>query len=110
MKSKVTTAQMRVEQDEILSHFKNGEERYRKSALVNICVNSLLHGADPIDLISQLKNVKFRCSDEYKKYLPTQEQISEKLENLKTFYQKVMSRMDWNIYKSINLKYELIIC
>jgi len=30
----------------------------------------------------------------------------EKLENLKTFYQKVMSRMDWNVYKSINLKYK----
>ncbi|MCU0370028.1 MAG: hypothetical protein MUC31_01325, partial [Bacteroidales bacterium] len=30
----------------------------------------------------------------------------EKLENLKTFYQKVMSNMDWNIYKSINLKYK----
>jgi len=30
----------------------------------------------------------------------------EKLENLKTFYQKVMSKMDWNVYKSINLKYK----
>jgi cell division protein FtsQ len=30
----------------------------------------------------------------------------EKLENLKTFYQKVMSSIDWNTYKSINLKYK----
>jgi cell division protein FtsQ len=30
----------------------------------------------------------------------------EKLENLKTFYQKVMNQMDWNVYKSINLKYK----
>jgi len=30
----------------------------------------------------------------------------EKLENLKTFYQKIMSNMDWNVYKSINLKYK----
>jgi cell division protein FtsQ len=30
----------------------------------------------------------------------------EKLENLKTFYQKVMSKMDWNVYKVINLKYK----
>jgi cell division protein FtsQ len=30
----------------------------------------------------------------------------EKLENLKTFYQKVMNQMDWNIYKTINLKYK----
>jgi cell division protein FtsQ len=30
----------------------------------------------------------------------------EKLENLKTFYEKVMSRTDWNVYKSINLKYK----
>jgi cell division protein FtsQ len=30
----------------------------------------------------------------------------EKLENLKTFYEKVMSKMDWNVYKSINLKYK----
>jgi cell division protein FtsQ len=31
---------------------------------------------------------------------------SEKLENLKTFYLKVMSKMDWRVYKSINLKYK----
>jgi cell division protein FtsQ len=30
----------------------------------------------------------------------------EKLENLKTFYQKVMNQMDWHVYKSINLKYK----
>jgi cell division protein FtsQ len=30
----------------------------------------------------------------------------EKLENLKTFYRKVMSNLDWNTYKSINLKYK----
>lgn len=30
----------------------------------------------------------------------------EKLENLKTFYEKVMSRMDWDVYKSINLKFK----
>ena len=30
----------------------------------------------------------------------------EKLENLKTFYLKVMNRLDWNIYKVINLKYK----
>jgi len=30
----------------------------------------------------------------------------EKLENLKTFYQKVMCNIDWNTYKSINLKYK----
>jgi cell division protein FtsQ len=35
----------------------------------------------------------------------------EKLENLKTFYQKVMSKMNWNVYKSINLKYKnQIVC
>jgi cell division protein FtsQ len=30
----------------------------------------------------------------------------EKLENLKTFYLKIMSKMDWTVYKSINLKYK----
>jgi cell division protein FtsQ len=30
----------------------------------------------------------------------------EKLVNLKTFYLKVMSNIDWNTYKSINLKYK----
>jgi cell division protein FtsQ len=30
----------------------------------------------------------------------------EKLENLKTFYRKVMANIDWNTYKSINLKYK----
>lgn len=33
------------------------------------------------------------------------ENAREKLENLKTFYVKVMSRMDWNTYKRIILKY-----
>jgi cell division protein FtsQ len=31
---------------------------------------------------------------------------AEKLENLKTFYQKVMSNINWHTYKSINLKYK----
>lgn len=30
----------------------------------------------------------------------------EKLENLKTFYQKVMTKMNWEVYKTINLKYK----
>jgi len=30
----------------------------------------------------------------------------EKLENLSVFYQKVMSRTDWELYKTINLKYK----
>jgi cell division protein FtsQ len=34
------------------------------------------------------------------------EDAAEKLENLKTFYQKVMSNIDWRYYKSINLKYK----
>lgn len=34
------------------------------------------------------------------------ENAQEKLENLKAFYQKVMSKMDWTVYKSINLKYK----
>jgi cell division protein FtsQ len=34
------------------------------------------------------------------------EDAREKLENLKTFYQKVMNQMDWNVYKTINLKYK----
>lgn len=39
-------------------------------------------------------------------YFGTGENAAEKLANLKTFYQKVMSRMDWNVYKSINVKYK----
>jgi cell division protein FtsQ len=31
---------------------------------------------------------------------------AEKLENLKTFYQKVMCNINWHTYKSINLKYK----
>lgn len=34
------------------------------------------------------------------------ENAHEKLENLKTFYLKVMKSIDWNVYKSINLKYK----
>ena len=37
-------------------------------------------------------------------YFGTSENAEEKLENLKTFYQKVMSKMDWTVYKSINIK------
>jgi cell division protein FtsQ len=36
----------------------------------------------------------------------TSENAKEKLENLKTFYEKVMSKMDWSVYKSINVKYK----
>lgn len=35
----------------------------------------------------------------------TAENSVQKLENLKTFYLEVMNRIDWNTYKSINLKY-----
>ena len=35
----------------------------------------------------------------------TAENTTRKLENLKTFYLKVMSRLDWNTYKTINLKF-----
>jgi cell division protein FtsQ len=35
----------------------------------------------------------------------TAENVPQKLENLKTFYLKVMNRLDWNTYKIINLKY-----
>jgi cell division protein FtsQ len=34
------------------------------------------------------------------------EDAKEKLENLKTFYQKVMNQKDWHVYRSINLKYK----
>jgi cell division protein FtsQ len=34
------------------------------------------------------------------------ENVKEKLENLRTFYLKVMSQMDWNVYKTINIKYK----
>jgi cell division protein FtsQ len=34
------------------------------------------------------------------------EDAREKLENLKIFYKKVMRRIDWNEYKTINLKYK----
>jgi cell division protein FtsQ len=41
----------------------------------------------------------------------TSENAADKLENLKTFYQKVMNRLDWNTYKTINLKYNnQVIC
>ncbi|HNQ82773.1 MAG TPA: hypothetical protein PLW31_01340 [Bacteroidales bacterium] len=34
------------------------------------------------------------------------EDAAEKLENLKVFYRKVMRNIDWNTYKTINLKYK----
>lgn len=34
------------------------------------------------------------------------ENAKEKLENLRTFYEKVMSKIDWTLYTSINLKYK----
>jgi cell division protein FtsQ len=39
-------------------------------------------------------------------FFGTSENAKEKLENLKIFYQKVMNRMDWTVYKSINVKYK----
>jgi len=40
--------------DELISKFKNGEERYRNSALMNKCVQTLARDGDPIELIDQL--------------------------------------------------------
>ena len=34
------------------------------------------------------------------------EDAGEKLENLRTFYQKIMNQIDWHEYKTINLKYK----
>ncbi len=39
---------------EIIAKFKNGMKRYRTSALFNQVVQSLVRGADPIDIIDQL--------------------------------------------------------
>jgi len=36
----------------------------------------------------------------------TSEDAREKLENLKTFYTRVMNKMDWDVYKTINIKYK----
>jgi cell division protein FtsQ len=43
--------------------------------------------------------------------LGSSEDAQEKLENLKTFYRKVMNKMDWEVYKTISLKYKnQIVC
>ena len=33
-------------------------------------------------------------------------EIREKLENLRSFYLQVMNKIDWNTYKTINLKFK----
>jgi hypothetical protein len=41
----------------LISQFKNGEERYRKSALVNQTINVLLMGVDPVSVIDNLISI-----------------------------------------------------
>lgn len=44
----------RISRTELISKFKNGEERYLNSALFKNTIEYLLRGSDPLDLIDQL--------------------------------------------------------
>lgn len=50
--------------EEILSKIPNGKERYKTSPLVSYYVNSLLHGADPIELMGGLLNILEQTSSQ----------------------------------------------
>lgn len=45
---------MRYSLQEILSKCKNGEERYKRSAIFRQCIDTLVRGGDPVDIIDQL--------------------------------------------------------
>jgi cell division protein FtsQ len=70
------------------------QDEFLKSFIDQIYVNEKLE----VELVPKIgsQTILFGSSEDAK----------EKLENLKTFYQKVMSKMDWNTYTSINLKYK----
>lgn len=45
---------LRMSIDDLINKFKDGKERYLKSAQLNVVVNSLFHGGDMISVIDQL--------------------------------------------------------
>ena len=51
----------------IVSRFENGEERYKNSALVHNVIESLIHGADPIETIDKLCTMYEELSDRHMK-------------------------------------------
>jgi len=54
---------------EILSKFKDGEERYKKSPTFNVTVRALLNGTDPILIIDQLIQMNENTSALFDKFL-----------------------------------------
>ena len=55
--------------NEVIDSFKNGEERYYKSSTVNVIINSLVSGEDPIKLIDQLCQMNDDINDRFIEYV-----------------------------------------
>lgn len=55
--------------DSYISKFKNGEERYNKSALVNKVINSLASGSNPYEIIDQLCQMNDDINDAFVDYM-----------------------------------------
>jgi len=54
---------------EIVSKFKDGEKRYRESALFNQVVQMLVRDVDPYDVINQLIQVTEDTQEAQKQYM-----------------------------------------
>ncbi len=70
------------------------KDKFLKSFIDQIYINENME----IELVPKIGSQKI--------IIGNADDAREKLENLKTFYEKVMSKMDWNVYKSINIKYK----
>lgn len=54
---------------EIISQFKNGKELYQTNALFNRCVQSMVRGATPIEIIEQLITVTDDTSKAFEQFI-----------------------------------------
>lgn len=57
--------------DRLVSKFKNGKERYHKSALFNTTIMSLAQGDDPLVLIDQLIEMTENVQKNMEEYIKT---------------------------------------
>ena len=55
--------------DELISKVENGEEKFLKNAMFNICVNSLAQGQEPIKIINELIILNDNLQKEFERYV-----------------------------------------
>lgn len=65
----LTPEEYRQKAEVIVSKFKDGQDRYKKSALFNRVVQSLVRGADPMEMIDQLITITEDTQKAFERYV-----------------------------------------